>query len=72
MPRPVVIRTNYRDDAAYLIRLEQAVLKDDRRTPAWRDAIAAQLRSLALQFLEAEQPVVSKPATSDDTPRKKR
>jgi hypothetical protein len=72
MPRPVVIRANYRDDAAYLIRLEQAVLKDDRRLPVWRDKIAAQLRSLALQFLEAEQPVVSKPATSDDIQKKKR
>lgn len=70
MSRPVVIRANYRDDAAYLLRLEQAVLKDDRRAPNWRDKIAAQVRSLALTFLEAEQPVVTTVEMNTETKTK--
>lgn len=69
MARPVVIRANYRDDAAYLLRLEQAVLKDNRRPSNWRDMIAAKLRDLSLTFLQAEIPAV--PADSSDAKKKR-
>lgn len=64
MARPVVIRTHYRDDAAYLLRLELAVLKDDKRTTEWRNKIAQQLRDLSLEFLSAEGPQVPVPVSS--------
>jgi hypothetical protein len=54
MPRPVAIRLSYRDDAGFLLRLESAVLKDDRQTPEWRDDTAKQIRQLAMRLLEAD------------------
>jgi hypothetical protein len=54
MPRPVSIRVSYRDDAAFLLRLETAVSKDTRQTPAWRVRTTRVARSLALRLLEAD------------------
>jgi hypothetical protein len=46
MPRPVAIRLSYRDDAGFLLRLEAAVVKDERQTTEWRDETAKQIRQL--------------------------
>ena len=54
MSRPVSIRASYRDDAAYLIRLEAAVEKDDSQSKDWRQETSQMLRKLSLRFLEAD------------------
>ena len=54
MSRPVSIRVSYRDDAAYLIRLEAAVEKDDSQSKDWRQETAQMLRKLSLRLLEAD------------------
>ena len=53
MPRPVAIRVSYRDDAGHLLRLEAAVVKDERQTPEWRDETAKLIRQLSMRLLEA-------------------
>jgi hypothetical protein len=54
MPRPVAIRLSYRDDAGFLLRLEAAVVKDERQTTEWRDETARQIRQLSMRLLEAD------------------
>jgi hypothetical protein len=52
--RPVQIRASYRDDAAYLLRLEEALSKDDRQTPEWRKEACDMARALSLKLLQAK------------------
>ena len=54
MSRPVSIRASYRDDAAYLLRLEAAVEKDDSQSNDWRQETSSMLRKLSVRFLEAD------------------
>jgi hypothetical protein len=54
MARPVSMRANYRADGAYLLRLETALLKDRRRSVAWRTGSARMARRLALRLLGAD------------------
>jgi|WetSurMetagenome_2_1015567.scaffolds.fasta_scaffold425888_3 hypothetical protein len=54
MPRPVAMRVNYRSDGAYLLRLQGALLKDDRETSSWREETAKMVLDLARRLLEAE------------------
>jgi len=54
MPRPVAIRVSYRDDAGYLLRLEAAVVKDERQTQEWRDDTARLTRQLSMRLLQAD------------------
>ena len=54
MARPVSMRANYRADGAYLLRLETALLKDRRRSVAWRAGTARMARRLALRLLGAD------------------
>jgi hypothetical protein len=54
MSRPVEMRVSYCDDAAYLLRLEKAVTKDERQPVAWRNNTAKMVRRLSLQLLNAE------------------
>jgi rhodanese-related sulfurtransferase len=67
MSRPVAIRVSYRPDAAFLLRLEAAVLIDGRQTDSWRSKTAQLVRQLALTLLEADvdkkTPVSSKLAS---------
>lgn len=51
MGRSVSIRTSYRDDASFLIRLEKAVEADSRQDQIWRDETVAMIRALAIRFL---------------------
>ena len=55
MARPVAIRTSWRNDAAYLLRLEEAIEKDVNETPRWRRETWRLARRLAQKFLAAEQ-----------------
>lgn len=48
------MRASYRDDAAFLLRLEAAVLKDERQPSGWRDETCQLLRELSLRLLKAE------------------
>jgi hypothetical protein len=50
----VSIRVSYRDDAAYLLRLEGAVAKDDRQSDAWRRKVLHHLHAVATLFLQAD------------------
>jgi hypothetical protein len=52
--KPVQIRASYRDDAAFLLRLETAVAKDDRQTEAWRKEGCKRLRELSQFLLSAK------------------
>ena len=55
MARPVAIRSSWRNDAAYLLRLEEAIEKDTTQSPGWRRETWCLTRRLARKFLEAEQ-----------------
>jgi hypothetical protein len=60
MAQPVKVRVSYRDDAAYLLRLEEAVGKDDRQPEDWRKETCKTLRDLSVRLLQAVQgPVAS-------------
>ena len=62
MAQPVKVRASYRDDAAYLLRLEEAVLKDDRQSKEWREETCKMLRDTSLRLLQAKQgPVIQQP-----------
>lgn len=59
MAKPVQIRASYRDDGAFLLRLEAAILKDDRQTEEWRKETCAMIRALSLRLLSAKVDVAS-------------
>jgi hypothetical protein len=48
------MRASYRDDAAFLLRLEAAVAKDTRQTEAWRKETGGMVHNLALRLLSAK------------------
>jgi hypothetical protein len=54
MSRPVSLRPSYRDDAAFLLRLEAAVGKDERQSSAWRIGTQKLLRKISVRLLEAD------------------
>ena len=54
MAKPVQIRASYRDDAAFLLRLEAAVAKDNRQTEPWRKETCNKLRELSQRLLSAK------------------
>lgn len=53
MPKPVQMRASYRNDAAFLLRLEAAVDKDDRQNDVWRKETCNLIRQLAQRLLAA-------------------
>jgi len=55
MARPVAIRSSWRSDAAYLLRLEEAIEKDVTQSARWRRETWRLARRLAQKFLAAEQ-----------------
>jgi hypothetical protein len=59
----------YRDDAAYLLRLEAAVAKDDRRTEAWRNRAIGHLHKAAIMFLEADSEILGSATRPDKAPK---
>ena len=65
MAKPVQIRASYRDDGAFLLRLEAAILKDDRQTEAWRKETCAMIRALNLRLLSAKVDGALPPGKAD-------
>ena len=55
MPRPVAIRASYRNDAAFLLRLEEAIGKDPIRRGTWKRSTSKLIRKLVHKLLSAEQ-----------------
>lgn len=48
------MRVSYRDDAAYLLRLEAAVSKDTRQVDEWRKETCAMIKALTVRLLGAK------------------
>ena len=59
MARPVARRVSYNRDAAFLLRLEEAIGLDDVRSGAWKKKASEMARSLAQHLLTAEQEVAA-------------
>jgi hypothetical protein len=55
VPRPVAVRVSYRTDAAYLLRLEEAIEKDTRQSADWRKKAKDLARKLSQMLLAAVQ-----------------
>jgi hypothetical protein len=54
VPRPVAVRVTYREDTAYLVRFETAILKDLDLPEEWRRDFAQDAHRLAVRCLEAD------------------
>lgn len=54
MARPVKIRACYREDSAYLIRFEGAVLKDAELPEGHREEMARTAHRLSILCMEAD------------------
>lgn len=54
MPRPVSVRTSYREDSAHLIRFEGAILRDEVLPEEWKREFAAMAHQLAIRSLQAD------------------
>ena len=48
------MRSDYRNDAGFLLRLESAIVKDVRQTEDWRNETAQLIRKLSMRLLEAD------------------
>lgn len=57
MSRPVALRTSWRNDAAWLLRFEEAVEKDRVQSPEWRRAVCEKTRELYQMLLTAKRPI---------------
>jgi len=55
MARPVAIRASYRNDAAYLLRLEEAIERDTNQDDKWKSETGRMARELAQKLLTAKQ-----------------
>jgi len=51
MPRPVAVRTSYRNDAAYFLRYESAIERDEEAEETWQQDVLGHLRALAQLLL---------------------
>jgi hypothetical protein len=54
MPRPVAIRANYRNDAAFLLRLEEAIGLDPTMRNTWKRSTNKLIRKVVHKLLSAE------------------
>jgi hypothetical protein len=55
MSRPVALRTSWRNDAAWLLRFEEAVEKDQTESPEWRRTVCEKAHELAQLLLTAKR-----------------
>jgi hypothetical protein len=62
MPRKPQVRISYQNDAAYFVRLSQAVEDDNKRSSKWKKKVLGHLNALSLIFLEDEKKRVGKKA----------
>jgi hypothetical protein len=63
MSRPVATRANYRTDAAFLLRLEEAIERDPNQDDKWKSETGKMVRELAQKLLTAKQKRVEKAAS---------
>jgi len=69
--RPVSVKANYREDSAYLIRFESAVLKDPDLPEDWRREFAQDVHRLAAKCLKADD-IKGRRRVEADTKKSKR
>jgi hypothetical protein len=55
MSRPVALRASWRNDAAWLLRFEEAVEKDQTETEDWKREVCDMARKLAQKLLTAKR-----------------
>ena len=55
MSRKPKIRISYQSDAAFLVRLAQAVEEDKKRDKKWKKEVLTHLNALTMIFIEDEQ-----------------
>lgn len=55
MPRLPKLRLNYAADRGFLIRLGDAVSRDDKRASEWKQRVITLIRKLEAEFLQADQ-----------------
>lgn len=58
MPRLPAIRVSYQNDANYLLRLVDAIERDGKRDLKWRKRMIVLVKGLALEFINAPEPVL--------------
>ena len=54
MSRPVALRVSWRNDAAWLLRLEEAIEKDKTQSEEWKREAREMAHSLAQKLLTAK------------------
>lgn len=52
MARRPKVRVTYKDDSAYLIRLQQAVEMDPMRSSKWKRQVSEHINALTLLFVQ--------------------
>jgi hypothetical protein len=60
MARPVAIRASWNNDAAFLLRLEGAIVQDQVQTEEWKRVACELCRKLAQHFLTAKANAVER------------
>lgn len=55
MSRPVAIRVSYRSDAAFLLRLGEAIGKDEKQSELWRKQAKELALKLTRKLLSADE-----------------
>ena len=56
MSRPVALRVSWRNDAAWLLRFEEAVEKDQTQSSEWKRTVCEKAHELAQMLLTAKRP----------------
>jgi hypothetical protein len=55
MARTPKIRVSFRNDAGYLMRLDDAIERDDKRSPAFKTQARAHINALITMFVEEDR-----------------
>lgn len=55
MGRKVKVRLSYRNDAMFMMRLTEAVDRDDKQPPEWRQKVKEHLEAITQLFFDAEK-----------------
>ena len=61
MPRRPQIRVSYHNDMAFLIRMRDAIQRDEKRPQVWKDEAVAHIDSLTKLFAATLSPASPKP-----------
>lgn len=55
MPRTPQIRVSFRNDAGFLMRLADAIERDDKRSPAFKATALSHINNLISMFVEEDK-----------------